>query len=208
MTGMAPDGQARPARQTIPARQPGGPADPGPAGQAGQWRSAVPELVIAVILLTAVSAAGYEVLGPAVPAALAVGTAVAVLVGLRSLLAPEPARPAYDVGSGTGFTQVSMSIVGFWRRRAGLTDGIRFMAAYDNGLRPALQHLLAARLAERHGVNLTQDPDLARQLLLRGERDDSLWYWLDPGRPAVTGTTQPGIPARTLTRLINRLERL
>lgn len=192
MTGKVPTGQT--------GQEPG--------GQAFQWRSAVPELAIAVILLTAVSAAGYALLGPAVPAALAVGTAVAALAGLRSLVLPEASQPAYDAGSRAGFTQVSMSITGFWRRRAGLADGIRLMAAYDNGLRLTLQHLLEARLAERHGVSLARDPDLARQLLLRGERDDSLWYWLDPARPASTAATQPGIPARTLTRLIDRLEKL
>jgi hypothetical protein len=170
----------------------------------GQWRAALPELVIAVIFFAAVSAAGYALLGPAVPAALAVGTAVAVLVGLRSLLVQEPDRTAPDQGDGTAFTPVSLTIAGFWRRRGGLADGTRSMAAYDNGLRLTLQHLLAARLAERHGISLAQDPDLARRLL----HDDSLWFWLDPARPAVTDSAQPGIPARTLTRLINRLEKL
>jgi hypothetical protein len=185
-----------------------GPPDPSLGGQAGQWRSAVPELVIAVIFFAAVSAAGYALLGPAVPAALATGTAVVIIAGLRSLLAQEPDRPAHDHSGGTGFTSATMSITGLWRRRAGLSDGVRSMAAYDNGLRPTLQRLLAARLAERHGISLTLDPDLARQMLLRGERDDGLWYWLDPARPASTESAQPGIPARTLTRLINRLEKL
>ena len=51
------------------------------------------------------------------------------------------------------------SFAGFWRKRAGLEDGTKSMAAYDNGLRPTLQHLLAARLAERHGISLRDDPD-------------------------------------------------
>jgi hypothetical protein len=185
-----------------------GPQDPLPGQPAGQWRSAMPELVIAVIFFAAVSAAGYALLGPAVPAALATGAAVVIIVGLRSLLAQEPDRPAHNHGDGTGLPQVTMSITGMWRRRAGLSDGIRSMAAYDNGLRPALQRLLAARLGEHHGISLARDPDLARQVLLRGERDDSLWYWLDPARPASTESAQPGIPARTLTRVINRLEKL
>jgi hypothetical protein len=178
-------------------------AGPEPGRRASQWRSAQPELIIAAILFIAVSAAGYALLGPAVAAAPG-----AVLVGLRSLLMQEPGRAAVDHDAGSGFAQVSVSITGFWRRRSGLTDGIRFMAAYDNGLRLTLQHLLAARLAERHGVSLARDPARARQLLLRGERDDGLWYWLDPARPAVTDSAQPGIPARTLTRLINQLEKL
>jgi hypothetical protein len=187
---------------------PGGRADPSLGRHAGQWRSAVPELVIAVIFFAAASAAGYALLGPAVPAALATGTAVVIIAGLRSLLAAEPDQPAFDRSGGTAFSEVPVSITGLWRRRAGLSDGTRSMAAYDNGLRPALQRLLAARLAEHHGISLALDPDLARQMLLRGERDDGLWYWLDPARPAVTESAQSGIPARTLTRLINQLEKL
>ena len=57
---------------------------------------------------------------------------------------------------------------------------------YDSELRPVLEHLLAARLAERHGVNLYQDPDAARRLLCRNPRDADLWRGSTqpPGRPA------------------------
>jgi hypothetical protein len=90
------------------------------------------------------------------------------------------------------------------------------MVAYDAGLRPTLQQLLAARLAERHGVSLRDDPQQARRLLCRGSRDDGLWYWVDPARPASSArdessaalSARPGIPPRTLARLIDRLERL
>jgi hypothetical protein len=84
-----------------------------------------------------------------------------------------------------------------------------------------LEHLLAARLAERHGVHLYQDPDAARRLLCRRPRDADLWPWIEPA-PEVPETpegaqpqtraskagTEPGIPRRTLARLIDRLERL
>ena len=43
-----------------------------------------------------------------------------------------------------------------------------------------LEHLLAARLAERHGVHLYQDPEAARRLLCRSGRDADLWPWIDP----------------------------
>ncbi len=85
-----------------------------------------------------------------------------------------------------------------------------------------LEHLLAARLAERHGVSLYLDPDGARRLLCGNDngRDADLWYWIDPAREAARaqaraygaadgGTDrQPGIPPRTLARLIDRLEKL
>ena len=51
---------------------------------------------------------------------------------------------------------------------------------YDSELRPVLEHLLAARLAERHAVNLYQHPDAARKLLCRSPRDADLWPWIDP----------------------------
>ena len=84
---------------------------------------------------------------------------------------------------------------------------------YDSELRPVLEHLLAARLAERHGVNLYQDPEAARRLLCRNPRDAGLWTLDrsgDHGRPAPTGThtDRRGIPQHTLARLIDRLEKL
>jgi hypothetical protein len=89
------------------------------------------------------------------------------------------------------------------------------MVSYDAELRPTLQHLLAARLAEQHEVNLYNDPAAARRLLLRdtepgtvSRHGDQLWYWVDPTRPAETRPNIRGIPPRTLAVIIDRLERL
>jgi hypothetical protein len=90
------------------------------------------------------------------------------------------------------------------------------MVSYDAELRPTLQHLLAARLAERHGVNLYTDPAAARRVMLTGtgrgatraRQDDQIWYWLDPSRPAETRQDVRGIPPRTLAVILDRLERL
>jgi hypothetical protein len=87
---------------------------------------------------------------------------------------------------------------------------------YDVQLRPVLEHLLAARLAERHDINLYRDPEKARQLLCRTPRDEGLWRWIDPGtRPERSapersrpGHERRGIPRHTLARLIDRLEKL
>jgi len=90
---------------------------------------------------------------------------------------------------------------------------------YNSELRPVLEHLLAARLAarlaERHGVHLYQDPEAARKLLCRSPRDADLWPWIDPApqttRPKTSvrdAAEQRGIPRRTLARLIDRLEQL
>ena len=82
--------------------------------------------------------------------------------------------------------------------------------SYDTELRPVLEHLLAARLAERHGVHLYQDPDAARRLLCGQPRDAGLWRWIDPQtRPQARDSQERrGIPSRTLARLIDRLEKL
>jgi len=103
---------------------------------------------------------------------------------------------------------VPVTFTGYWRKRAGLVDGTQSLAAYDAVLRGTLQHLLAARLAERHGISLQDDPDAARRLLCPRPRDDALWYWVDPARPPAQAGKQPGIPPRTLARLIDRLEQL
>ena len=69
-----------------------------------------------------------------------------------------------------------------------LRTSIASKGFYQGELRPVLEHLLAARLAERHGVHLYQDPDAARRLLCRHPRDADLWAWIDPGtRPADAG---------------------
>jgi hypothetical protein len=185
-----------------------------PDRPADGWRAAAPELVIAVILIVALGIAGYALAGPPGTGAVAIGTAVIVLVGFRGMLPPPAASLEHEHETAAG--HLPASFTGFWRKRAGLADGTRSMASYDAGLRPTLQELLAARLAERHGVSLRDDPELARQLLCPGERDDDLWYWVDPARlassardePGAAPGHQPGIPPRTLARLIDRLERL
>ena len=86
----------------------------------------------------------------------------------------------------------------------------RLLGRVRRELRPVLEHLLAARLAERHGVHLYQDPDAARRLLCRNRRDAGLWRWIDPRiRPqAGEGQERRGIPRHVLARLIDRLEKL
>jgi hypothetical protein len=74
---------------------------------------------------------------------------------------------------------------------------------YDVVTRPMLQRLLAARLADRHGIDLHRSPDAARAVV-----GDDLWPWLDPARPADASSRAPGLDGRTLTLLVERLENL
>jgi hypothetical protein len=183
-----------------------GPRDGLPADPGRGWRGAAPEIAIAGVLVAATAAAGYAVAGPAgatvvVSCAAALGLAV-----LRACL--PPAGHAAAGGELAASGRPALRFTGYWRKRSGLIGGTRSMAAFDAELRGTLQSLLAARLAERHGVSLQSDPAAARRLLCRSKADEVLWDWVDPGRPQVASGGQPGIPPRTLARLIDRLERL
>jgi hypothetical protein len=84
-------------------------------------------------------------------------------------------------------------------------------AFYEADLRPVLEHLLAARLAEKHGVNLYTDPAAAKTAFCRTRGDEALWRWVDPAQVLPAGDREKekhGIPRRTLARLVNRLEQL
>jgi hypothetical protein len=191
-----------------------GGARPRPDG----WRAAAPELTIAAVLVAAAGAAGYALGGPA---AMTIVVIVAVIAGCAVLpaLLPSPLPPAAPEAADPtlAFGPSSSSSLDYWRKRARVGDGIASRSAYDAGLRQILEHLLASRLAERHGISLYDDPAAARRLLCPGGRDGDLWPWVDPARqpaePAGPGErrelrTMPGIPPRTLSRLVHRLEQL
>jgi hypothetical protein len=176
------------------------------AGQAGDgWRAAVPEIIIAAIVIAVAAVAGYAAAGLAGTAVVVTCAAVISLVVLRFLV-PAPAAGGDVRVDDT--EAIPVTFTGYWRNRAGLIDGTQSMSAYDAELRGTLQRLLAARLAERHGISLHDDPDGARRLLCSAPRDQRLWYWVDPARPPAPAGKQPGIPPRTLARLIHRLEQL
>jgi len=173
---------------------------------AGGWRGAWPEAVIAVVAAAALGTGAYAFAGTGAALATLTLAGAVMLAGLRGLVPPDevaaPPQEVVDVrGQATTFTR-------FWRRHSDVQAATRSMVAYDLELRATLQHLLAARLAERHGVSLYDDPDAARRLVARGGRDQ-LWYWLDPGRePVADGGRAAGIPPRTLSAIIDRLEHL
>jgi hypothetical protein len=178
----------------------------GPPG-AG-WASAIPEICIAAVVVACAAVAGYAAAGLAGTALVMIVAAVAALVVLRGI-APGTAGALTEGRIGVADVEgIPGTFYGYWRRRSGLVDATQSLPAYDSGLRSTLQHLLAARLSERHGVSLQDDPGTARRLLCPSPGDQALWYWVDPARPPSAAGNQPGIPPRTLARLIDRLERL
>ena len=185
------------------------PGDPAQTGATvSPWRGAGPELVIAGVVIVVAAAVGYVLAGWAgLSVAVTAGAAASMLV-LRYVLptlTPDAARKAREKPQ-------PRLLSGYSHRRSVVHNAIASRGFYQGELRPVLEHLLAARLAERHGVHLYQDPDAARRLLCRRPRDADLWAWIDPESrpetPASKAGTERGIPRRTLARLIDRLERL
>jgi hypothetical protein len=175
----------------------GDPGDPGP------WHGAGPELIIAAVTVAAAALAGGAVAGWPGVAAVAIAAAAGALVVLRALaprVAGQSVRTAREKLTGR-------PVSGYAQRRFVVTSGLSSRAFYQADLRPALERLLAARLAERHGINLYQDPAAARKVFCRTRGDVALWPWIDPAEALGDGQGR-GIPRRTLARLIDRLEQL
>lgn len=108
------------------------------------------------------------------------------------------------------------------RQLAGaIEDALGTQDGYEWRLRPVLERLYAARLAEGYGVSL--HTERARAAVLVGP---DLWPWIDPSRPGGTDPApapargyplpRPGrrsgyprpVPAETVTALVERLESL
>jgi hypothetical protein len=163
------------------------------------WRGAAPELAIAAASFVAIALAGYLVAGPAGLGIVTIITAAVALAAQRLLL------PIPKAGAGRTLKDkpVAQSISGYSRRRFIIQHSSETSAFYESELRPALEHILAARLSERRNIHLYADPTAAQAAL-----GDRLWYWVDPEQAEMRLKRQRGIPPRTLARLIDRLERL
>ena len=193
----------------IPPGQDGAYFRPEAGGMVSPWRGTTAELVTAGVAVAVTAVAAYAVAGWAGMAVVAVVTAAGVMVLLRFLLpqlTPDAARKARE-------RPRPRMLTGYSHRRFMVNNAMTSQHYYDTELRPVLEHLLAARLAERHGIHLYQDPDAARRLLCRNPRDAGLWRWIDPTPKGIRPQTREsqerrGIPRHTLARLIDRLEKL
>ena len=174
---------------------------------AGRWRAALPELLISAITVGAAALAAAAVSGWPGVVTVAVAVAVLALLLLRGLI-PRSADQAFRQARNK---QQARSIHGYAQRRFVVKTSYGSRAMYESDLRPALEHVLAARLAERHAVNLYTEPDAAKRAFCRTRGDASLWPWIDPKQALDAGErarNSKGIPRRTLRRLITRLEQL
>jgi hypothetical protein len=171
------------------------------------WRPALPELIIAAVMVAAAALAAAAVTGwPGVVIVAAATTVIALLL-MRAVIprsAADPYRRKQD-------KQRARAISGYAQRRFVVATSLSSRPMYESDLRPVLEHILAARLAENHAVNLYTQPAAARKAFCRTRRDDSLWRWIDPEQTLDAderAVQKNGIPGRTLSRLITRLEQL
>ena len=187
--------------------RPAAPADASCAGHSSRWRDAYPELLIAAIAVAVAALAAAAVSG---------WPGVVVVTAAASVLALVVLRGAIPRSSAQAFRrakekQQARSISGYGQRRFVVATSLGSRAGYESDLRPVLEHILAARLADSHGVNLYTEPDAARRAFCRTRGDESLWPWIDPAQALNTDASQrqrQGIPRRTLGHLITRLEQL
>jgi hypothetical protein len=171
------------------------------------WRPALPELAIAAVTVLATALAGAAVAGWPGVVIVAAATAVIALLLLRGIV-PRSAAQALRMRRDK---QRARSISGYAQRRFVVATSLTSRPMYESDLRPVLEHVLAARLAENHAVNLYTEPDKARKAFCRTRGDERLWRWIDPGQALdadARATQSHGIPGRTLGRLITRLEQL
>ena len=151
------------------------------------------------VLLSAVMvlAAGYAVAGPAGLFVIAGAAALGALLTAR-LRIPGQSRPAARSGL------APYGNAAFPRYRhidLALSEARVSKRHFDLVTRPLLQRLLAALVADRHGVDLGKDTAAAR-----GAMGEDLWPLLDPARPPSDDSQAPGVGLETLAAIVDRLE--
>ncbi|MEU8952986.1 hypothetical protein AB0C93_01640 [Streptomyces sp. NPDC048518] len=135
--------------------------------------------------------------GPAAAATgLALITAVALVLGRYAVGGAardgEHRRPVRLLGS-------RAPALGGWRRIVTDTLADDAEVHFASVMRPQLQRLFAARLAERHGVAMYRNPQRASALV-----GAELWPWIDPEAAA----PRPTLSEPVLRSLLDRLEAL
>ncbi|HEV2451550.1 MAG TPA: hypothetical protein VGS62_06460 [Streptosporangiaceae bacterium] len=172
---------------------------------AGRSRRLLGAIGVALVVAAAGGlAAAYVAGGPA--GMVTAGTAVAVL----ALLATRAALPA---GEGAHrFVRRNRprrkdddaeSFPAYRKIYADLGWAATSRRHYDHGVRPLLVRLLAARLAERYGLDARARPGQARALI-----GSDLWPLVDPSAPPSYDSGASGVSLATLARLVTRLEEL
>jgi hypothetical protein len=154
------------------------------------------------VTVLAVVAAAAAVLIYLVDGLVAAATGLALIaVGGLALARYAAGADAQDSGSRAAVRLLGSRTpaLGEWRRIVDRTLGADGEVHFATTMRPQLQRLFAARLAERHGIDLRRSPQRARGMV-----GPELWPWLDPDAPP----PQPELPEPILHALLARLEAL
>jgi hypothetical protein len=138
------------------------------------------------------------------PAGLVVATSVAaavVVLRLR-LIRADPAASDLPVLPWTHRARVPV-LPGFTRTVGSVEWGLVSAFDFDTSLRPRLTRVAAARLADRHGIDLAGRPADAARLL-----GAEAWALLDPARPPSGDRSQPGPDRAAVARVLDAIERI
>jgi hypothetical protein len=165
------------------------------------------ELTVAAVFVSALAVAAWVLFGAATASIVVLCCAAVSLVVLRALInRPVDQQDVEQVRHDAPAT----SFAGFWRMQTDIASAMASLSAWDNNSRRRLQNLLAARLAERHDINMAADPQAARAAFIGEHRSRAeLWFWIDPERQTPEdASSRRGIPPRVLGALIHRLEQL
>ena len=92
---------------------------------------------------------------------------------------------------------------GFTRTVGSVEWGLVSAFDFDTALRPRLTRVAAARLADRHGVDLSSQPAEAAGLL-----GAEAWALLDPARPPLGDRSVPGPDRAAVARVLDAIERV
>jgi hypothetical protein len=138
------------------------------------------------------------------PVGLVVASLVAgALVVLRlRLIAADPEVSELPALPWTRRTGVPV-LPGFTRTVGSVEWGLVSAFDFDTALRPRLIRVAAARLADRHGVDLSSQPVEAARLL-----GPEAWALLDPARPPLGDRSVPGPDRAAVARVLDAIERV
>ncbi len=134
----------------------------------------------------------------------AVGALVAVellLWRLDLLQLPRSRRPGRDLPA-TG-DRLAAEVPSYDDVRHAVSVGAHSRREFDFGLRRRLQRIASTRLLDRHGIDLTGDPERVAELL-----GPQAWPLLDPRRPVSRERGRHGVDRHTLGAVVDRLESL
>jgi hypothetical protein len=138
------------------------------------------------------------------PVGLLVATSVAgALVVLRlRVISADPEMPDLPTLPWSRRSQAPV-LQGFTRTVGAVEWGLASAFDFDTSLRLRLTRVAAVRLAERHGIDITDQPQEAARLL-----GAEAWALLDPARPSPADRSVRGPDRAAVARVLDAIEQI